>query len=217
MTVQQCECGAVIDHEECACSIRDTDCIQVDGSGSVLNPLRPEFVLDTDDDNLATCESDGVLVKLPTWMTNPDRCQVTHSTNQSIAHYTDETVAFDSENYDTATPKMHSTSTDNERITIQTSGIYIITFVVAFVANATGGRQATIIKNGKETIAAVHHTAPSASFEAALNVTAHEWLQEGDYITATVKHYRGSALAIVGGTSYSPVLTVQFRRLPPNE
>lgn len=216
MTVQQCVCGYVIDHEDCACSLRDSECIRIDGSGSPLNPYHPEPIFDGDEDNLMTCGSDGLLVELPVWLRNPDRCQVYHSANQSTSHNIGYVVQFDSERYDSVSANpMHSTSTDNERVYIRTAGIYIITFVGAFAANGTGGRQILIRKNGKEFIAGVHRGATSASFETGLSVTTQEWLEAGEFLTVDAKQSSGGALNLLGGVRYSPIFTVHLRRLSP--
>lgn len=59
-------------------------------------------------------------------VTNPPACRVFHNTTQSIADNTVTTVLFNSERYDT--DNMHNTVTNNSRITINTAGLYLLTF-----------------------------------------------------------------------------------------
>lgn len=54
-------------------------------------------------------------------------------------------VPFDSEGWDT--DAMHSTTTNSSRITINTSGQYLVSFYGRFPSNATGYRQLNFRKN----------------------------------------------------------------------
>jgi len=72
--------------------------------------------------------------------------RVTHSVLQAIANSTATVLAFDTERFDTDT--MHDVSVNNSRITIQTAGKYIIWAGIRWQANATGDREAIILRNG---------------------------------------------------------------------
>jgi hypothetical protein len=211
MTV--CVCGVEIDQDACQCSLESSDCIEVNGSGNVVG-LQAEPLLDPDTDNLYTKAADGHLVQLPSYITNPDRCQAYHNASVSISNDTGTVVALNSEYFDSNT--MHDTTTNNSRITIKTDGIYVCTFSGVFAANATGDRSAVIRKNGNEYLGGQEKKAASASFETGLNVTIQEWLLADEYIEAIVKQDSGGALNL-SATRYSPILTVFFKRLPPNE
>lgn len=67
-------------------------------------------------------------------VTNTPACGVTHSANQSITDNTETTVAFDTERFDTNA--MHDNVTNNSRITINTAGVYIVTFTGRFATAA---------------------------------------------------------------------------------
>ena len=64
------------------------------------------------------------------FLANPPACRVYHTANQSIPNSTESTVAFNSERYDT--DSMHSTVTNNSRITITTAGLYAVSVSLQF-------------------------------------------------------------------------------------
>lgn len=69
----------------------------------------------------------GNSVKAATdYLANPPACRVYHSATQSLPDVTDTIVAFNSERFDTNT--MHDTATNNSRITINTAGVYVVSF-----------------------------------------------------------------------------------------
>lgn len=208
-----CVCGTEIDNDECQCSLCSSDCIDVIGSGSALNPWEPSVIFDPDEDNLATCAGDGFLVQLPSYIIDPPRCQAYHSSNTSLTNDTSTVLALNSERYD-STGSMHDAVTNNSRITIVTSGIYIVTFLCAFAANATGDRQALIRKNGNEFLGGDEKKAASASFETGMQATVQELLYAGEYLESVAKQDSGGALNVLA-TRYSPILTAQFKRRPP--
>ncbi|MFF1776957.1 hypothetical protein [Streptomyces virginiae] len=79
------------------------------------------------------------------FLMNPPRCGVYAATGVACASGTSTLVTFDSESWDT--DAMHSTATDTSRITINTSGQYLVTFYGRFPSNATGYRQLNFRKN----------------------------------------------------------------------
>jgi len=73
------------------------------------------------------------------YLLNPPACSVYQTANTNMpTSGTYVQMLFDTENYDTDT--MHSTSTNPGRITINTAGIYLVTWGVGFASNATGYR-----------------------------------------------------------------------------
>jgi len=60
------------------------------------------------------------------FLANPPACRVYHNTTQSVGNNAEMSVAFNSETYDTNA--MHDPVTNNSRITIQTAGIYLVTW-----------------------------------------------------------------------------------------
>lgn len=220
MTDQLCTCEA-IDNEICQCSLLDGDCIQITGKGTPELPFVGEPVFDPDVDNLASEAVDGLLVQLPTYITNPPRCEAYHNANVSTTSDVGLLVALNSERFDSDPTglAMHDTATLNSRITIRTAGIYVVTFVCAFAGNATGDRLAVIRKNGTDIIGSVEKGAASAAFETGLSITIQEQFEVDEYVEASVRQDSGGALNLIGSTSstvrYSPVLSVIFRRRVP--
>lgn len=210
MSDQHCTCEE-IDHDECGCSLVDGDCVQVDGSGSVDNPFAATPIIDPDTDNLMSCAGDGLLAQLPSYILDPPRCQAYNNANQALTSDIPLVVALNSERYDSHS--MHDTTTLNSRITFTLAGVYVVTFLCSFTANATGDRQALIRKNGQEFLGGSEKKAPSASFEGGMSVTVQEAFEVGEYVEAVVKQDGGSLNLLA--TRYSPILSVQFRRRSP--
>lgn len=79
-------------------------------------------------------------------------CRVTRTAVQSIPDAAETLVAFTSEDFDT--DGMHDTATNNSRITINTAGIYTVSFTGELVGDPTLVRSlATIFLNGTTIIA----------------------------------------------------------------
>lgn len=212
MTEQACLCGA-IDFTQCACSVSDESCITIEGSGSAINPLVPEAIIDPDVESLLTEEPDGLLIQLPNFILNPPRVSAYHNAAISLTHNTGTVVSLNSEYYDT--DGMHSTSTDNSRLTVVTPGVYIVTFVCAFAGNVDGDRQALIRKNGVDYLGGNEKKAlSSASLECGMAVTIQEYFEEDEFIEAVVQQDSGVSLNLLAAR-YSPILSAQFRRRSP--
>jgi hypothetical protein len=207
-----CTCEA-IDYTECQCSLADSDCIQIDGSGSASVPFSAVPIIDPDDDNLVSCAGDGLLVETPSHLRAPPRVQAYHNANQSMVTDVSTVVALNSERYDVG--DMHSTTTNNSRLTFTTAGIYVVTFLCSFAGNTAGDRRALIRKNGAETIGGSEKKAlSSATPECGISVTVQEWFQVNEYVEATVKQDSGGSINLLA-TRYSPILSAVFRRRSP--
>lgn len=85
------------------------------------------------------------------FLANPPACRATRSAAKSIANAAETFIDFDAETYDT--DSMHSTVTNNTRITINTAGLYLVTFTGQLAAAATYDRIRTFIRlNGATNI-----------------------------------------------------------------
>lgn len=197
---------------DCECAFIDSDCIGVDGDGTeVALTLRVD--LDPDPDNRARCGASGLISDLPSTITAPPKCQAYNSGAQSTTSEESLVVALDSERYDSDT--MHSTVTNNSRITFKTAGIYVVTFVCAFAGNVTGDRHALIRRNGRRFVAMQQkHALSSAAIECGLSVSYQGAFEVGDFVQAIVKQDSGGALNLLA-TRYSPNLSVRYRRPLP--
>ena len=102
----------------------------------------------------------GDSVKAATdYLANPPACRVFHNAAQSVTDNSQLILAFNSERYDT--DSMHSTVTNNSRITINTAGLYVVTAHVEFGAGTYDFASVAIRLNGATFIAI--HDAPSTS------------------------------------------------------
>ncbi|MFI8237608.1 hypothetical protein ACIF83_10205 [Streptomyces sp. NPDC085866] len=79
------------------------------------------------------------------FLMNPPRVNAYLGGTLQPASGTSTLVTFDSEAWDT--DSMHSTSSNTSRITINTSGQYLVSFYARFPSNATGYRQANLRQN----------------------------------------------------------------------
>lgn len=115
-----------------------------------------------------------------------------NSTNVSLANNTDVSISCGDETFDT--DGYHSTSTNTSRITVPSgkAGYYILTATANFSSNATGYRNAAILKNG----AAQSTTRVSAVNGAQMfvDVTAIVYGAVGDYFELQQYQNSGSTL-----------------------
>jgi hypothetical protein len=79
------------------------------------------------------------------FLMNPPRCNAYSGTGIATATSTATLVTFDSEGWDT--DSMHSTASNTSRITINTSGQYLVNFYARFPPNATGYRMLNLRLN----------------------------------------------------------------------
>jgi hypothetical protein len=79
------------------------------------------------------------------FLMNPPRCNAYAGSAISLADQTTTLITFSTEAWDT--DSMHSTSSNTSRITINTSGQYLVTFYARWLSNATGYRQLNLRLN----------------------------------------------------------------------
>ncbi len=79
------------------------------------------------------------------FLLNPPRVNAFSGTGIATATSTSTLVTFDNESWDT--DSMHSTTTNPSRITINTSGQYLVSFYARFPPNATGYRMLNLRLN----------------------------------------------------------------------
>lgn len=148
-------------------------------------------------------------------------CRVSRESAQTIAKETYTPIQFNGgERYDTDT--MHSPTTNPDRITIKTAGVYLIQGFFTFAGNADGIRSAVITRNA--TGAALppdglaEHSEPGEEAPAAgaggnaINITAVASFAVNDIIRLTVWHNApGAGLNVMGGDAvHVAELAVQF-------
>jgi hypothetical protein len=103
-------------------------------------------------------------------------------------------VLFDTEIFDVGS--LHSTSSNTERMTITTPGLYSFSAVVSFAANATGYRRVQILDNAGAQIA-VDTRAAFGTFNNEVSVTGVARLAASAYAYVSATQSSGGNLATV--------------------
>ena len=121
----------------------------------------------------------------------PPMCRVKRSGNLSYTSNTD--IAWTAEDFDTVAT--HDNPTNNTRITINTAGVYVVSFgyQINFSGTWTGG-DSVIKKNGGTTVANTHTQTRSVNVILSINTVVEAAV--GDYFTAAV---------VIGGAT-SPIV-----------
>lgn len=202
------ECGAIAP-TGCLCNVEDGTCFEWLGNGSEDEPYVLWPVLDVDADQLLECESDGLLALLPLVISHPPVCRAFHSSNISIANNTLTAVNLDSEEYDTDT--MHSTSSNNSRITFTTAGTYTVTFNCMWnkTVAGLGDREAFIRVNGSSYIAHDSKRQGGADLFIGHSVVAQDDFGAGDYVEGVVRQTTGTNLLLLSA-SHAPFLDASY-------
>ena len=133
-----------------------------------------------------------------------------NSASQSIPNNARTAVALDSDRFRSRTD-YHNTSSNNSRITIPVlcQGMYRISFNGEFANNTTGQRNFEIRLNGTTMIAVIEIQNLSTR-NCAGCVSCDYYLNDGDYVEATVFQDSGGALNLNASANYSPELSVIF-------
>lgn len=131
-------------------------------------------------------------------------CRVYHNASQSVATATWTSLAFNSERYDVGS--MHSTVTNNSRITIPSGGggVYHISGQATFANDATGGRLIRVKLNASTVILGEILFPASSSFSTGMAVAGDYKLSAGDYLTLEVYQSSGGILSVDSFSAYTP-------------
>lgn len=149
------------------------------------------------------------------FLMNPPRVNAYAGTAISVSSGTSTLLTFDSESWDT--DSMHSTTTNPSRITINTSGQYLVTFYARFPSNSTGYRQLNLRLNSAGasgggstlstiTVAAVNGASAFVTRTLELSCTA------GDHYELFATQNSGVSLSMDSG---SRVTGMEFRWVGP--
>jgi len=133
-------------------------------------------------------------------------CRVYHDTHQDTPDDLSTYLAFNSEDYDTH--EMHDTVTNNERITIKTSGIYLVTAHIYFETNNVGYRRTSIYLSAGFTIADFRRPSYTGMATPLLITTIHQ-LTAGQYLRLRVRQNSGGILRVMRYAQYSPYFMAQ--------
>jgi hypothetical protein len=147
------------------------------------------------------------------FLMNPPRVNAYASTGVVLATATSTLIPFDTESWDT--DSMHSTTTNPSRITINTSGQYLVTFYARFPSNTTGYRQLNLRINSTgnpglggtlSTISAAAVNGDSTFVTRTLELTCNA----GDHYELFAQQNSGASLTLQAGQR---VTGMEFRWL----
>lgn len=129
-------------------------------------------------------------------------CRVYNSASISLTSGAYTALTFNSERFDTDT--MHSTVSNQSRITFTTAGLYAFGGNVSFAANATGLRALGIRMGGATYLSS--QQVPSLGASAATELETHGIyaFTAGQYIELLAAQFSGGALNALAGPNYSP-------------
>jgi hypothetical protein len=116
-----------------------------------------------------------------------------HSVDQAITTATWTAIAFDAEEFKVGDTAIHSTSTNNSRLTAQVAGEYVIVASVQWEESASADvLRAQIQKNGStEVWRDISPSINSGTFATTQDVTAVVQLSATDYVELRVYHNTG--------------------------
>lgn len=138
--------------------------------------------------------------------------RVKRDNNQAIDTDTDTFVEFESKGYDDA--HFVTLVSDDETISIPSTGVYMINWFVRWEANATGVRsgiiQRSVAGGAYSNFAPVDHR-PAVSGQISLNAGYDErYMNAGDTLKLLVRQTSGGALNVINAA----VVVRQLRRVP---
>lgn len=130
-------------------------------------------------------------------------CRVYHNADQNVATATWTSLALNSERYDVGS--MHSTVTNNSRITIPSGGggVYHVFASVRFATNATGIRAVRLWLNGATSIGQRNNSATSTD-PCHLGISVDYKFAAADYIEVQVYQASGGTLAMTSTSAEAP-------------
>jgi len=125
------------------------------------------------------------------------------SGTQSIPNATATVLTWNSESFDTNS--YHSTSSNTGRMTVPTTGYYLLTGVVIMNVNATGLRVLDIKKNGSTSVSYIEVGATTAGGTGTtLQFTTVLYAAANDYFEMTMyQNSGGNLLTYIGGEQYN--------------
>ena len=126
------------------------------------------------------------------FLVDPPLCAVSHSTAQSVPNSTMTILSADTETFDN--DSMHSTETNNSRLTTQTAGRYRLSTRIEFASSGTGAREIRFYKNGAS-LGAAYLTSPNAGTLVVTTYTEQVCVA-GDYFEVGVVQTSGGALNV---------------------
>lgn len=199
--------------DQCMCRVSPSECVTHSG-GNGDNPFEFEFILDPDDGNLATCGPQGAGVFLPTDILYPPVFQIYRTVRFFVHDEAAQLVPFNEVRYDTDNMIPPLEDEETYRATINTSGVYYLTFNCTWNKNEDGDRAAFIRKNGADFLTLESKHAGDADLFVGHSLSCQEYLEAGEYVEVMVKQDSGTQLALEA-FRYSPVFAGSYMRPAP--
>lgn len=130
------------------------------------------------------------------FLIDPPACSVSHSTTQTLTNNTTTSLSADTELFDN--DSMHSTVTNNSRITIQTAGRYLLIITLSYANGTLGSRAAQFRVNGTTSYNGQFlATTPSPNTHTLeMNATRTLVFAAGDYVEARAYQDNGGNLSV---------------------
>lgn len=149
------------------------------------------------------------------WVMDPPRVSVYHSADRTLTTATWTLAIFDSENWDQDGPGssggMHSVLSNTSRLVAVTAGRYLVSALVYFAGNATGGRGVNFTKNGAGTRSSSNTVLSDAFAPGVANtnqlvpVTFEVALAANDYLEMFLYQSSGGNLNYIGSVNNTRV------------
>lgn len=133
-------------------------------------------------------------------------CRVYSNTLQTIANNTLTGINLNQERYDT--DNMHDNAINNDRITFNTAGVYVITGHIRWASNTAGYRDVYFRLNATTIIARSHQNPVTGDVTTQSLATVYR-VNVGDYIQMIVVQTSGGNLDIQSAGNYSPEVAAQ--------
>lgn len=154
------------------------------------SPFNGELIYETNTNRWTARSSGNVWAPAPF---NPPTCRVRKTANQSINNNTQTVVTFDDERWDT--DNMHDNVTNNNRITFNTAGLYIVTATGEFTSTSDFLFSGLFLSLNGTTTIAVGDGSGTSSFVSAgrwMNITTVYRFVVGDWIQLMVQQANGA-------------------------
>jgi xanthosine utilization system XapX-like protein len=135
--------------------------------------------------------------------------RVYNNADITVANNTETTLTFNSETFDTDT--IHDNSTNPERLTCKTAGIYLVYANIQFATDADGVRQVIFYVNGTTDSFAYQSLQARSAGPTHVALVGVYSLAVNDYVICRVQHTAGNNLAISApGLQHSPVFGMSY-------
>jgi len=155
--------------------------------------------------NYTATDVEGALAELPSQYAPlsaiATACVAAAASDQTVANNTWTTVALGAETFDD--DGWHDNSTNNERITVDAAGLYLVSARLRWNANATGYRAVRVLKNGSTATDRIFCLAQTPGMSATATVmesTSVLRLAANDYVVMQGIQTSGGDLALQLGT-----------------